>query len=86
LGVGWHWNKTEPFDRERYAAQLRLPLLVLHGERDDISPVADGEAIANAANGTLIRLPEGEHHGLWTTESTAITCYEAVRDFVTRVK
>jgi pimeloyl-ACP methyl ester carboxylesterase len=86
LGVGWHWKKTEPFDRQKYAAQLRMPLLVLHGERDDISPVADGEAIANAANGTLIRLPEGEHHGLWTTESTAITCYEAVRDFVTRVK
>lgn len=84
LGVGWRWNKTEPFDRATHAAQLRVPLLVLHGEQDDISPVADGEAIANAAHGTIVKLPNGEHHGLWTTEATAITCFTAVRDFVMR--
>jgi pimeloyl-ACP methyl ester carboxylesterase len=86
LGVGWTWNKREAFDRAVHAGQLGVPMLVLHGERDEVSPVADGEAIATAAAGTFVKLTEGEHHGLWTTETTATACYDAVREFMQGLK
>lgn len=86
LGVGWTWKKREAFDRAVHAGKAGVPVLVLHGERDEISPVADGEAIAVAAAGTFVKLPEGEHHGLWTTETTAMACYEAVRGFMQGLK
>jgi alpha-beta hydrolase superfamily lysophospholipase len=82
VGAGWTWNKREPFDRAHHAARVGVPVLVLHGDADEISPVEDGEAIAAAAQGTCVRLAGGGHHGLWTTEATAMTAYAAMRDFV----
>tara|TARA_E500000318_G_scaffold105538_2_gene112550 strand:+ start:32 stop:1021 length:990 start_codon:yes stop_codon:yes gene_type:complete len=42
-----------------------LPLLVIHGERDTISPRADGEAIAQAAHGTLAEIDGAGHKDLF---------------------
>lgn len=80
LGAGWGWDRHEPFDRAHHAAKLTVPLLVLHGSLDEISPLTDGQAIAAAAPAhTLCVLETGEHHGLWTDEVTAPRCYDAVR-------
>jgi predicted glycosyltransferase len=43
------------------ARSLTCPVLVLHGDRDAISPLARGAALADAARGTLVTL-EGSGH------------------------
>ena len=47
-------------NRER-AARLSAPLLVFHGTKDQIAPVAMGEEIARAGKGELVRI-EGAGH------------------------
>ena len=82
FGVGARWRG---FDRAALAAGLTVPLLVLHGERDEISPPEDGERIARGASrGTFAAIPGGGHHGLWTDEALAARCRDAVRDFLFR--
>ncbi|MBI1336051.1 MAG: alpha/beta fold hydrolase [Phycisphaera sp.] len=58
-------RKIRQFDRAKLASQLRVPLLVMHGDRDPISPYASAQAIAKSApQGTLVTFPNGEHGGL----------------------
>ncbi len=46
-------------------AELRLPILILHGEADAIVPVDHGKRLAAAApNATLVTFPGGEHNTL----------------------
>jgi hypothetical protein len=52
----------DPFDTMAVLAQYRAPLLVLHGTRDTIAPVAHGEALAAAVPGaTYVPLPCGHN-------------------------
>ncbi len=74
------------FDRARHARQLRCPLLVLHGELDEVCPIDDGRDIAQAApQGTLSPIALGDHNGLWTNESTRPLCIREVRRFLDEV-
>ncbi len=43
------------------ASRLSAPLLVFHGSKDRVAPIAMGEAIASAGRGNLVRL-EGAGH------------------------
>lgn len=47
------WRHRGPrwtgFDRAKLASDLRCPLLVIHGDADEISPIEDGQQIAEAA-------------------------------------
>jgi pimeloyl-ACP methyl ester carboxylesterase len=76
------------FDRAVQAQALACPLLVIHGEHDEVCPVHDGEAIARAAGrgATLVVVPGAGHHGLWTTPEHAERCGESVADFLSQVK
>lgn len=51
----------DPFDNLAAVAELDLPILVLHGERDDLIPVSHGEALAEAAETELVRMPCGHN-------------------------
>jgi fermentation-respiration switch protein FrsA (DUF1100 family) len=52
----------DPFDTMAVLAQYRAPLLVLHGTRDAIAPVAHAEALAAAVPGaTYVPLPCGHN-------------------------
>lgn len=42
-----------------------IPLLVIHGQHDTISPREDGEAIAHAARGTLAEIDDAGHKDLF---------------------
>jgi fermentation-respiration switch protein FrsA (DUF1100 family) len=44
-------------------AQVRAPVLVMHGGRDDIVPIAHGEALfaAITAPKRFVRFPDGGH-------------------------
>jgi pimeloyl-ACP methyl ester carboxylesterase len=81
FGVGPRW---EGFDRAEHARLVSAPLLVLHGDADDVCPLADGREIAAAApRGRFVPISGGGHHGLWTDEATAPRCTDAVREFLT---
>lgn len=51
----------DPFDNLSAVRELDLPILVVHGERDQLIPVAHGEALARAAGSELVRLPCGHN-------------------------
>ena len=51
----------DPFDNLSAVEQLEIPTLVLHGERDELIPVAHGEALSLAAGTQLVRLPCGHN-------------------------
>ena len=80
VGVGTGGRAWHGFDRVQHAAKLVCPLLVIHGERDIICPIADGRAIASAARlGQIVELPEAGHNDIWTSPEKA---QNAVRSFV----
>jgi len=80
LGVGASWTG---FDRAAHASKVGVPLLVLHGSQDAISPLADGEAIAKAAAQGRLEIIEGAgHNDLWTEPSFADASVKAVGAFV----
>ena len=85
-GGGIGWNRPQPFDRAGWAAQLRCPLLVVHGENDEISPIEDGRAIAAAGRGEFEMISGGGHHGLWNNEVSAPACAECIANFISRSK
>jgi pimeloyl-ACP methyl ester carboxylesterase len=89
FGVVPRWRG---FDRAALAAGLRCPLLVLHGDQDDVSPVEDGRAIAGAAGeGRMVEVAGAGHNDLWAAgpfgersaaiigEFLAATCVHARR-------
>jgi hypothetical protein len=66
--VGWRvGTRWRGFDRAVLAARVKCPLVVLHGDLDAVCPVADGEAIAQAAaRGKLVVVRGGGHLDLWS--------------------
>jgi pimeloyl-ACP methyl ester carboxylesterase len=73
LGLGPAWDRNahngmgSAFDRARFAAHLPCPLLVLHGEEDQVCPSEDGVEIARAAkHGSCVLVEGAGHFGLWT--------------------
>jgi pimeloyl-ACP methyl ester carboxylesterase len=62
-------HRAEPgFDRvhaARALASAGVPVMVLHADNDDISPINDGRAIAEAASGRLVTCLVGGHVGPW---------------------
>lgn len=60
-------------DEDRLAADLRVPLLVIHGTSDPIFPIAHGEALANAVSGAKLQRIEGGGHELHRNDWPQIT-------------
>lgn len=56
----------DQFRSEAVIARVRVPLLVLHGERDGVIPFAQGEALYGLANTPkrFLRFPKGNHEDL----------------------
>lgn len=81
---GFRWLRLGGgFDRATMASRLNVPLLVIHGEADEVCPLADGAAIAEAApKGTLTAIAGGAHLDLWTSDALRPIAAGAVRDFL----
>lgn len=84
LGVG---PRFRGFDRAAAATKLRgrIPLLVLHGEFDEVCPPEDGAAIAAAAGGRIEVIARGRHNDLWTDPALAAECTRLVQGFLREV-
>ncbi len=79
-GAGSRWTR---FDRAEHARRLRVPLLILRGELDDISPASDAHDIADAhPQGSCVTIPGGHHHGLWTRPESLDLCLAETLDFL----
>jgi len=80
------WPLTRPrtpFDRKDHAARLTVPLLVLHGSDDRVSPPSDGAAIAAAApHGVLAEIAGGAHSDLWSNPAMLAASTDAVSRFI----
>lgn len=61
-----HWLMKDQFRSDERMASITAPLLVLHGARDQVVPIALGERLFGLARGPkrFIRFPEGEHEDL----------------------
>jgi len=60
------WLMKDPFYSDRRIGKLKVPLLVLHGERDTIVPIAFSEKLFDLAiePKRFVRFPEGGHVNL----------------------
>lgn len=58
---------------KRRTHELRLPVLVLHGTKDSIIPMKQGEAVAGAIPGARFERVEGrDHNDIWTGDAVAM--------------
>jgi fermentation-respiration switch protein FrsA (DUF1100 family) len=73
----------DPFYSDQRIAQVRAPLLILHGVRDATIPIAFGERLFALAHEpkTLVRFPDGGHNDLDAYGATA-----AARQFINAAK
>ena len=61
-----HWLMKDQFRSDLHIGAVTAPLLILHGGRDPIVPIAYGERLFALANEPkrFVRFPEGEHENL----------------------
>jgi len=82
--VFWH-GPYDHFDRADHAAKIRGPMMVLHGDADDICPIKGARIIAAAApSGWIVEFPGASHGGL--AEFDEARYAEALRVFFARVR
>ncbi len=77
------WRGRIPFDRAAHARRLASPLLLLHGDADDITPLADSQAIAEAApDAELVIINNAGHNDIWTEPPHADAATQALTRFL----
>jgi uncharacterized protein len=72
---------SDRYETSKYIASVKVPLLILHGERDPVIPVAMGKELYRLANEPkrIVLFPNGHHSDLYIDGNNAI---EAVRKWV----
>ena len=73
------------YETTKYIANLKVPLLILHGEQDRVVPAAMGRELARVANEPkrLVVFPEGGHSNLYIDGNNAI---EPVRRWIAELE
>ncbi len=76
---------TDRYETSRYIANLKVPLLILHGEQDGVVPVEMGRELVRLANEPkrLVVFPNGDHSNLYIDGNNAI---EPVRRWIAELK
>lgn len=77
----WPFVRTR-YDNEGKVRRLAVPLLVLHGERDEVVPFAQGRRVFEAAPGPkrFHAIPRAGHNDTYVVGGDAY--WDAVRDFL----
>ena len=82
LGVGARWSG---FDRDQIAREIVVPILLLHGDRDPVSPITDAIAVREAAKyAELCTIEGGGHNNLWVDPVYREEARDAVVGFMKR--
>jgi hypothetical protein len=76
---------ADRYETDLVIRQVKVPLLILHGEQDRVIPVAMGRELAQMANEPkkLVIFPNGRHSDLYTNGNNAI---EPVREWIRSLK
>ncbi len=75
------------FDRAAIASRLRCPLLVVHAIADEMCPLADGRAIADAApDAEIVEIAGASHTDLWQQPEPRAAARQAVQAFIGALK
>jgi fermentation-respiration switch protein FrsA (DUF1100 family) len=76
---------TDRYETTKYIGQVRAPLLVLHGDRDGVIPVAMGRELYRLANEPkrLVTFPNGRHSDLYLNGNGAL---EALKTWIADLK
>jgi fermentation-respiration switch protein FrsA (DUF1100 family) len=76
---------VDRYETDRYIGQVRAPLLIVHGERDRVVPVAMGRELARMAHEPkrLVVLPRAGHADIYVDGNDAMA---AVRAWVADLK
>ena len=78
----------ESFDGERNLATIQVPVMIVHGESDEVVPVAHAErlyAAVPAGRGTLLRVSRTGHSAVLVDEDVGVRVAEFLRMQFTRV-
>lgn len=80
--ISIEWDR---FDQVQRATELRLPMLIVHGQSDTTVPLATSQAIARRRPDlvTLVPVPGAEHAESWKVDPAG--CAKAVRGFLGRL-
>src|SRR5262249_32188833 len=75
------WLVLDRFDNLAHVHDLSAPVLIIHGERDRLVPVALGRALYSAASDPKYALwiPEGGHNDLWARIRLSVVAFAAQR-------
>jgi fermentation-respiration switch protein FrsA (DUF1100 family) len=73
------------YETARYIGNVKVPLLILHGEHDRVIPAEMGKELAGMANEPkrLVLFPEGQHSNLYVDGNNAIA---VVRRWMSELK
>lgn len=76
------WAMKARFDTVEKARSLKVPLLIVHGERDEIVPISQGRQVYQTATGpkTWQTIPGGGHNDLWSGDHPSF--HGAIRKFL----
>jgi pimeloyl-ACP methyl ester carboxylesterase len=60
------WLVRDQFDSASKASRVKVPVLVVHGDQDEVVPYVLGQRLAPMfTQGTLMTVPGGHHNDLW---------------------
>jgi uncharacterized protein len=74
------WLVRDRFDTRAVARVLRVPVLIIHGDRDEVIPFSMGDELAHAfPDARLVRIGGGHHNDLWLDHTRELR--EAIAKF-----
>jgi uncharacterized protein len=76
---------VDRYETSKYIANVKVPLLIVHGERDGVIPVAMGKELYRLANEPkrIVVFPEGRHSNLYVDGNKAL---DVVRRWIADLK